>query len=328
MFELLLPTTLMAFELLLPTTLMALVGLALGLLGSGGSILTLPVLVYVAHVPGHQAVGMSLVIVGGTSLLGCFLNRRRGALDLRAALLFAGSGIPGAWVGAGFSHLVSARVLLLSFGALLLVVGWRMLMPDGPAQPARQCKRLPSLLGGLGVGLLTGFLGVGGGIIILPALVLFAGLEMKVAVGTSLAVIAANCLAALVGQLHYVHFDLPPALGFLAAAAAGMFGGQALVPRVSSTWLRRAFAWGIIGLGALLLFRNALGPEIPVSDAVSDAGARIAQARAPQRTTFKPARSALAFCLWPFPSGRPRGNYSNSYICDSNNSPGCWAGSR
>jgi len=239
----------------LATTLMVLVGLALGLLGSGGSIVTLPVLVYVAHVPGHQAVSMSLVIVGGTSLLGCFLNRQRGALDLRVAFLFAASGIPGAWLGGSVSHLVSARVLLLSFGALLLVAGWRML--SGPAQPSPRCDRLPCLLAGLAVGLLTGFLGVGGGVIILPALVLFAGLEMKTAIGTSLAVIAANCFAALVGQIQYLHFDLPPALGFLAAAAAGMFAGQALVPRVSSTWLRRAFGWAIIGLGALLLLKNA-----------------------------------------------------------------------
>ena len=246
----------------LATTLMALVGLALGLLGSGGSIVTLPVLVYVAHVPAHQAVSLSLVIVGGTSLLGCFLNRQRGALDLRAALLFAAGGIPGAWAGGSLSHLVSARVLLLSFGALLLVAGWRMRTPSGPAQPSPRGGRLPCLLAGLAVGLLTGFLGVGGGVIILPALVLLAGLEMKTAIGTSLAVIAANCLAALVGQIHYLHFDLPPALGFLAAAAAGMFAGQALVPRVSSAWLRRAFGWAIIGLGALLLLRNALGPEI------------------------------------------------------------------
>jgi len=96
-------------------------------LGSGGSIITLPVLVYVAGIPAHQAVGMSLVVVGGTSALGGLLNLRQGAFDLRAATFFALSGMVGAFVGAKFTHLVSAPVLLLLFGALMLVVGIRML---------------------------------------------------------------------------------------------------------------------------------------------------------------------------------------------------------
>jgi hypothetical protein len=248
-------------DALLAIPLMAIVGLALGLLGSGGSIVTLPVLIYVAHIPGHQAVGMSLVIVGGTSALGCLLHRRRGTIDLRVALLFAGSGLPAAFVGASFTHLVSARILLLCFGALLLPVGFRMIMGNGPVQPRRPGNPARSLLSGLAVGLLTGFLGVGGGIIVLPALVLFAGLEMKAAIGTSLAVIAANCLAGLFGQLRYLNFDWPLALVFLAAAAAGMLGGQTLSRRVSSTSLRRAFAWGIIGLGVLILVKNALSGQ-------------------------------------------------------------------
>jgi uncharacterized membrane protein YfcA len=104
-------------------TLSALIGLSLGLLGSGGSIITLPVLVYVAGIPAHQAVGMSLVIVGGTSAVGTLLNLRQGAFDLRAATFFALSGMGGAFVGAKFTHLVSAPMLLLLFGALMLVVG-------------------------------------------------------------------------------------------------------------------------------------------------------------------------------------------------------------
>ncbi len=242
----------------LALVLMLLVGLSLGLLGSGGSILTVPALVYVAGIPSHQAVGMSLVIVGGTSGLGCMLNARRGTFDWRAALRFTASGIPGALLGASFTHLVSARVLLLCFGALMLAVGWRMLRAGNTGPPVR--TRLPNrcLAAGLGVGLLTGFLGVGGGMFVLPALVLFAGLEMKAAVGTTLAIIALNCLAGLVGQLRYFSFDGVLTLGFLAVACLGMLVGAALTERISAHRLRLAFAWTILCLGLVVLLTNAL----------------------------------------------------------------------
>ena len=196
--------------------LAGLVGLSLGLLGSGGSIITLPVLVYVARVPAQQAVGMSLVIVGGTSALGSLLNLRQGAFDVRAATFFALSGMGGAFVGAKFTHMVSAPMLLLLFGTLMLVVGTRMLRNVETEAVDHECRPLRCLAAGVAVGVLTGFLGVGGGFLILPALVLFAGLEMKPAIGTSLAVIAVNCFGGLIGQLHYVSFDWWLTLGFLA----------------------------------------------------------------------------------------------------------------
>jgi uncharacterized protein len=238
--------------------LAALIGVSLGLLGSGGSIVTLPVLVYAAGIPPHQAVGMSLFIVGGTSALGGLLNLRRGTLDLRAAAFFSVSGILGALVGARFTHLVSARVLLVLFGTLMLVVGLRMLVGNGEAQPGRKCRPLRCLGTGLGVGVLTGFLGVGGGFVILPALVFFAGLEMKVAVGTSLAVIAFNSFGGFLSQLRYVQIEWGVTLAFLAAAAVGMLGGLALAGRVSSGMLRRGFAWSVIALGGFLLIKNFL----------------------------------------------------------------------
>ncbi len=103
---------------------------------------------------------------------------------------------------------------------------------------------------------LAGFLGVGGGFVILPALVLFAGLEMKAAIDNSLAVIAVNSFAGLLGQLHYVQFDWPMTLGFLGAALVGMVGGIGVASRISSRSLRRAFAGSIIVLGGFLLIRN------------------------------------------------------------------------
>ncbi len=247
--------------------LAVLIGLSLGLLGSGGSIVTLPVLVYVAGVPAHRAVGMSLVIVGGTSALGAFLNLRRGAFDTRAAAFFAVSGILGAFMGAKLTHLVSAPVLLLVFGALMLVTGIRMLLGNNPAAQASRCRPLRCFSVGLAVGGLTGFLGVGGGFLILPALVLLAGLEMKAAIGTSLAVIAINCAGGLVGQLRYVDFDWALTFAFLTAALVGMGAGTALAARLSPVTLRRGFAWCVLLLGLVVVARNLLLLAHPASPA-------------------------------------------------------------
>lgn len=240
----------------LALALAALIGLSLGLLGSGGSIITLPVLVYVARIPAQQAVGMSLVIVGGTSALGSLLNMRRGAFNFRAGALFALSGMAGAFVGAKFTHLVSASMLLLLFGSLMLVAGMRMLRCDATARQSQPCHPLRCLAAGIAVGVLTGFLGVGGGFLILPALVLFAGLDMKSAIGTSLAVIAVNCLGGLIGQLRYVNFDWPLTLTFLVLSIFGMIAGTALANRLPAMLLRRGFAWCVLLLGIALIGRN------------------------------------------------------------------------
>ncbi len=237
-------------------TLAALIGLSLGLLGSGGSIITLPVLVYVAHIPAQPAVGMSLVIVGGTSAFGALLNLRQGTFDWRAATFFSLSGMAGAFVGAKFTHLVSAPMLLLLFGLLMLVAGTRLLRNTETAMKPQQCRPLRCLAVGIAVGGLTGFLGVGGGFLILPALVLFAGLEMKTAIGTSLAVIAVNCFGGLVGQLRYLDFDWRLALGFLLVAMAGMLAGTLLAKRLTASSLRRGFAWCVVALGFVLVARN------------------------------------------------------------------------
>ncbi|MBU6410951.1 MAG: sulfite exporter TauE/SafE family protein, partial [Verrucomicrobia bacterium] len=216
----------------------------------------LPVLVYVAGIPAHEAVGVSLVVVGGTSLVGSLLNARRGSLDLKAGAFFAVSGLAGAFVGAKFTRLLSASALLFLFGGLMLAVGARMLLKKETDTPPQRCRPWRCLGVGLTVGVLTGFLGVGGGFLILPALVLFAGVEMKRAIGTSLAVIAVNCLGGLVGQLRYVRLDWLLTLAFLTAALAGMFAGAALAGRFPGSTLRPAFAWCVLGLGAVLVAWN------------------------------------------------------------------------
>jgi len=175
-----------------PHTVLALIlsgaiGVSLGLLGGGGSILAVPVLVYVAGVEARDSVAMSLAIVGSTSLVGSLLHGREGRLDLRVAALFGGAGILGAYFGAGLTHFVSGGTLLLLFAALMLVVAAAMLMRKdrGAAEAGERHEgKLPyTLAAGLAVGVLTGFLGVGGGFLVVPALVLFAGLPMRLAVG-------------------------------------------------------------------------------------------------------------------------------------------------
>ena len=145
------------------------VGISLGLLGSGGSIVMLPVLVYVSGVPAQEAVSMSLAIVGGTSLVGAFLRFRRGSFHAKATMLFSISGMIGAYFGASLTHLVSQTALMLIFSGLMLVVGMAMLSEKPKSTGNRETSNLRLLMAGTGVGVLTGFLGVGGGFLIVPA---------------------------------------------------------------------------------------------------------------------------------------------------------------
>ena len=242
----------MIFALLLAS----LIGLSLGLLGSGGSIITLPVMVYIAGIPVSQAVGMSLVVVGGTSAVGSFLLFRQGEFAGRAAILFTVSGMIGAFYGAKMTHLVESKTLMLLFGGLMLIVGAALLRKRAVTAKPKSCHLVQCLAVGALLGVMTGFLGVGGGFLILPALILFAGLEMKTAIGTSLAIISLNSAAGVLGQLRYVSLDWAQTLSFLAVAVAGMFSGQLLSKRLSSQSLQRGFAWAVILLGLFLLAKN------------------------------------------------------------------------
>ncbi|GAC1652664.1 MAG: hypothetical protein NVS9B15_13230 [Acidobacteriaceae bacterium] len=218
------------------------IGLSLGALGSGGSIVTLPVLVYVAHINPKSAVGMSMAIVGATSMVAAFLHWQRGRFHKKAALLLGVTGMGGAYLGSAFTHLVSSSTLLLMFAAIMLTVGLIMLRGGFQGLTPGECRPLRCAAVGAAVGVLTGFLGVGGGFLIVPALVLFAGLDTKKAVGTSLAIIAMNSFSGLFGQLRYASVDWQLTAGFTVLALAGMLIGLALSSRVSEPALRRAFA--------------------------------------------------------------------------------------
>jgi uncharacterized membrane protein YfcA len=249
----------MSTAVLLALFLAVLIGVSLGTFGSGGSIITVPVLVYVAGVPAHAAVAMSLIIVGSTSAVGSYLLSRAGGFDRRAAAIFAATGIAGAFGGARLTSLVSGGTLMEIFAALMLLAGWRMLAPRAGKTGSGACRIPRCAAVGLCLGVLTGFLGVGGGFLIVPALVLFAGLDMKRAVPTSLAIIAVNSVGGLAGQLRYATFDWPLTAAFLGSALVGMFGGSMLVRRISGEALRQGFAWLVILLGVVILGIQLLG---------------------------------------------------------------------
>jgi hypothetical protein len=229
-------------ELIIALGLALLIGLLLGAMGSGGSIITLPVLVYVAHIAPQSAVGMSTAIVGVTSTAAAYLHGRRGNFHTKAALLLGTTGIVGAYVGSAFTHRISSSTLMLVFAGLMLLVGLIMLRGGFQGLPPGVCRLVRCAAVGAAVGLLTGFLGVGGGFLLVPALVLFGGLDTKTAVGTSLAIIALNSAAGFLGQLRYAPVSLGLTAPFVTLALVGMWGGLALTTQVSETTLRRAFA--------------------------------------------------------------------------------------
>lgn len=246
--------------LILGFVLSALIGLSLGLIGGGGSIITVPVLVYVLGVEAHEAVGMSLAVVGATSLVGSFLHYRRGAVQLRTGLIFGGAGIVGALLGSPLTLLLSPAALMLTFAMLMLVVAALMLRRKASDERVETVEKALSvwkaLAAGLGVGILTGFLGVGGGFLIVPALLMFGGLGMKDAIGTSLFVIFLNCVAGLVGHASQNHFDWNLTAMVTVLAVTGTIFGTLLSHRVPSTKLQKGFALFVLGVSVFLVAQN------------------------------------------------------------------------
>jgi uncharacterized membrane protein YfcA len=236
------------------------IGVSLGLLGGGGSILAVPMLVYVAGVAAQEAVAMSLAIVGSTSVIASLLHGRQGRLDTKVAALFGGVGMVGAFIGAQFTHRVSNAVLLVVFAVLMLLVGTLMLLrqqrePTTASTPHdRSLPRL--LLAGLGVGVVTGFLGVGGGFLIVPALVLCTTVPMHVAVGTSLLVIAINSAAGFIGHLGQGNVPLAPTDAFTVAAVVGTFVGTHMAGQIPAHHMRRLFAGFVMAVALFLITAN------------------------------------------------------------------------
>jgi hypothetical protein len=237
--------------------LAVLIGVSLGLLGGGGAILTVPALVYVMGMDVKQAVPTSLVIVGLTAFTGMLRHRSAGTVDVRAAVTFGPAAILGSLIGTRAALLVASEVQLVVFGVILLAAATMMLRPRREALHPARPRGLPLIVViGTGVGFLTGFIGVGGGFMYVPALALLAGLDMKKAVGTSLALIAMSSAAGVGGYLGHVEFDWLLVGIFTGLAFAGVQIGSALVPKVSQERLRRWFAVLLLVMGVVVLIRR------------------------------------------------------------------------
>ena len=238
----------------------AFVGLSLGLTGAGGSIITLPVLVFLAGLPPKEAVGLSLFVVGVAALAGTYQRFRSGDFHPKAATIFAISGMAGAVGGAHLTPLVSGRVLMIVFAVLMLGVAVNMLSGSKLDHPeGSDCHPWKCLGVGLCVGILTGFIGVGGGFLLMPALVKFARLPLQVATGTSLAVISFNSAAGFVSHFGEAPPRWPLAFVFGGIAVVGVLAGSSFARRMPVVGLRRGFAVIVIATGAIVLWQNWKG---------------------------------------------------------------------
>ncbi len=251
------------------------IGITLGLLGGGGSVLALPVLVYILGIPPKTAIAMTLIIVGTVSLLGVIPHGWRGNLDLRAAVIFGSATMVGAFLGAklaglpiitpGLQMTLFAMAMFLAAGILIYRTSQRTTAP-APEEPNPAlytpplCKYCWMWLSteGLGVGVLTGLVGVGvgGGFAIVPALVILGKIPMRQAIGTSLLIIAANSLAGILGYLGSVPIDWHLTVSFTFAAGLGTVIGSAMMPYISVTYLQKGFGYFLLAVASFVLIQN------------------------------------------------------------------------
>ena len=249
------------------------IGLSLGFFGGGGSILTVPLLVYVFGLPPKEAIASSLLIVGIASLSSGIQHARIGNVRPREGLFFGLAGVVGAYLGGRASAFLDGGLLLLLVAARMLLTAsamWRgRREPDGRATPEtlRSPRRL--ILQGFAVGTFPGLVGAGGGVLIVPALALWAGLPMSAAIGTSLFVIVLNCASGFAGYAAHVAIDGRLVASVSVAAIAGAFAGARLAGRIDPARLRRAFAGFVLLMGTAILVREGallsrtLAPALP-----------------------------------------------------------------
>ncbi|GAB59310.1 sulfite exporter TauE/SafE family protein [Rheinheimera nanhaiensis] len=240
------------------------IGLSLGLFGSGGSILTVPVLLYLLHMPPQLAIASSLLIVAAISLFGSVRNGLQRLISWRHVGWFGLPGMLGTYGGAWLGTLVDARWQLLVFAILMLVAAlmmWRNKVSE--LGNGKAFKPVKIVIDGLAVGAITGFVGVGGGFLIVPALVLLGGLSMPVGVATSLVVIAMKSFVGF-GKYYWVMaaqgavFDWATIGLMIGAGIAGSFAGSALGKRLPKQQLQRAFAVFLVVMAAVVIYQSVI----------------------------------------------------------------------
>ncbi|HEX8109773.1 MAG TPA: sulfite exporter TauE/SafE family protein [Kofleriaceae bacterium] len=232
------------------------IGLSLGLLGGGGSILTVPVLHYALGLGVHEAIAGSLVVVAVTSSIAVIPYARSGRVQWRIGLVFGAASMAAAFAGGRLGARLPGGVLIAAFALVMIAAGAAMLLRSRRALglPVGRPVRTPRVLAvGLGVGLVTGVLGAGGGFVIVPALTLLGGLAMCDAVGTSLLVIAMNALAGLAGGALHTHVDVRTIAAVTGLAVIGSLAGARVGRRVSAHRLQQGFGGFVLAVAAAIL---------------------------------------------------------------------------
>ena len=253
------------------------IGISLGLIGGGGSILTVPVLVYLFHVNPVLATAYSLFIVGATSLVGAFPKYKSGEINIRTAVIFGIPSIAAVFATRAFivpaipkevfsigDFVVTKSLLMMILFALLMVFASismiRTKKEKAEENTVQQFNYPLIIVEGAVVGLLTGLVGAGGGFLIIPALVLLSKLPMKQAVGTSLLIIAAKSLIGFTGDLGKQDMDWTLLLSVTGLAIVGIFIGNALSKKVSADGLKKGFGWFVLVMGIYIIVKELFFP--------------------------------------------------------------------
>ncbi|GAA1751351.1 sulfite exporter TauE/SafE family protein [Kocuria aegyptia] len=283
----------MTLTLVLTLLLSVVIGLSLGLLGGGGSILTVPILTYVAGLDPREAIAASLFVVGVTSAVSAVNHARNGRVKWRTGLVFGAAGMAGAFGGGLAGGYIPGTVLMIAFALMMVATSLAMLRGrrNGPARAHDgELPVLKVVAEGLVVGLVTGLVGAGGGFLVVPALALLGGLSMPVAVGTSLVVIAMKSFAGLAGYLTTVSLDWALVGAVTAAAVAGSFAGARLAGRIPEAALRQGFGLFVLVMGVFVLVQElpgAAGLAVGITAAAAGVAAAVcwfAVPRCPLRT--------------------------------------------
>jgi uncharacterized membrane protein YfcA len=249
------------------------IGIALGLIGGGGSILTVPVLVYLLGVEPVIATAYSLFIVGTTSLVGTIPKYRHGLVNLNTAIIFGIPSIAAVYVTRKFlvplipEHIINIGnievtkpvLIMVLFAVLMIAASYSMIIngeKENSDPPGRRYNYPMIVLEGTVVGVLTGLVGAGGGFLIIPALVLFSKLPMKMAIGTSLLIIAAKSLIGFTGDLSHYTMDWKLLMIVTAAAVAGIFIGNAISKKIPGDRLRNWFGWFVLAMGIYIIVKE------------------------------------------------------------------------
>lgn len=239
--------------------LAGLVGLSLGLLGGGGSILTVPILVYALNMDPKLSIALSLAIVGTTTLFGVYEHYRHKNIKFKLAFLFGGFAIPGTFLGSYLSQFISGNTQLIIFAIVMMTAAIFMFKGKKEVTNENQNFNYPLIIiSGLFVGVMTGLIGVGGGFLIVPALMFFTKTQMRQAVGTSLLIISINSFFGFMSYIQLITIPWLFLIKFTVSSILGILIGARLANKVPQEKLKKIFAIFLVVMGIFILYKNTL----------------------------------------------------------------------